>query len=68
MRAKGLPNTFDVTTDSHSYNAIVKPVEGLKKITTTFMFVLIALGSLVLSLLTSTSIGERKYEVGVLKQ
>ncbi len=67
MRAKGLPNTFDVTTDSHSYNAIVKPVEGLKKITTTFMFVVIALGSLVLILLTSISIRERKYEVGVLR-
>lgn len=67
IRTKGLPDTFDVGTDSHSYNAIVKPVEGLKKITTTFMLVVIVLGSLILMLLTSISIGERKYEIGVLR-
>lgn len=67
LRAKGLPDTFDVGTDSLTYDAIVKPVEGMKKISMTFMFVVMILGSLILMLLTSISIGERKYEIGVLR-
>jgi putative ABC transport system permease protein len=66
-RAKGVPETFSITTDTQSYENTVKPVEGLKNISLTFMIAVIALGATILLLLASISIRERKYEIGVLR-
>lgn len=66
-RAKGLPTRFNVATDSTAYENTVKPIEGLKSISLTFMIVVIVLGAVILLLLTSISIRERKYEIGVLR-
>ena len=65
--AKGLDEKFDVTTDEASYNAIVKPVEGLKSITYVFLGVVLILGAIILILLSTIAIRERKYEIGVLR-
>jgi putative ABC transport system permease protein len=67
VRAKGLSDLFNVDTDTASYEKVVKPVEGLKSISITFMVVVIVLGSIILLLLASISIRERKYEIGVLR-
>jgi putative ABC transport system permease protein len=67
VRAKGLPDTFNVATNTDSYEKIVKPVEGLKSISITFMLVVIVLGAVILLLLCSLAIRERKYEIGVLR-
>ncbi|WMT39639.1 ABC transporter permease [Paenibacillus sp. D2_2] len=67
VRAKGLSDLFNVDTDTASYEKVVKPVEGLKSISITFMVVVIILGSIILLLLASISIRERKYEIGVLR-
>lgn len=67
VRAKGLPDAFLVDTDTASYDNMVKPVLGLKNISLTFMFVVIILGAIILILLSSISIRERKYEIGVLR-
>ncbi|WP_195574917.1 ABC transporter permease [Paenibacillus sp. 1001270B_150601_E10] len=67
VRAKGLSDLFNVNTDTASYEKIVRPVEGLKSISITFMVVVIILGSIILLLLASISIRERKYEIGVLR-
>lgn len=67
VRAKGLADLFNVNTDTASYEKVVKPVEGLKSISITFMVVVIILGSIILLLLASISIRERKYEIGVLR-
>lgn len=67
VRAKGLDDKFDVTTDENSYNTIVKPVEGLKSITYVFLIVVLLLGAIILILLSSIAIRERKYEIGVLR-
>lgn len=67
VRAKGLDDLFNVNTDTASYEKVVKPVEGLKSISITFMVVVIILGSIILLLLASISIRERKYEIGVLR-
>lgn len=67
VRAKGLPDTFNVATNTASYEKIVKPVEGLKSISITFMLVVILLGAIILLLLCSLAIRERKYEIGVLR-
>jgi putative ABC transport system permease protein len=67
LRSKGLHEIFDVTTDEHLYNAIVGPVEGMRGIVTTFMVVVLILGAIILILLSSIAIRERKYEIGVLR-
>jgi len=64
---KGLADTFVVTTDEDSFTRIVGPVEGLKKIAVTFLIVVLVFGGLVISLLASIAIRERKYEIGVLR-
>ena len=67
VRAKGLSDTFTLTTDEAAYDQIVGPVEGLSSVSTTFMIVVVALGSVIIALLSSMAIRERKYEIGVLR-
>jgi len=67
VRSAGLSDQFIVSTDESSYNTIVKPVLGLKSITLTFMVVVLVLGAIILVLLTSIAVRERKYEIGVLR-
>ncbi|WP_291579242.1 ABC transporter permease [Clostridium sp. UBA6640] len=64
---KGLNEIYDVATDEANYHKIVGPVEGLKSISVTFMIIVLILGGIILALLSSISIRERKYEVGVLR-
>jgi putative ABC transport system permease protein len=66
-RAAGLSLDYKVTIDEEAYLKIIRPVEGMSKISLTFMIVVLALGGLVLALLATLSIRERKYEVGVLR-
>ena len=67
LYAKGLDEKFDVTTDQAGYDATVKPVEGLKSITYVFLTVVLLLGAIILILLSTIAIRERKYEIGVLR-
>lgn len=67
LYAKGLSKYFKVTTDEASYNKVVGPVEGLAKISNVFLIVVLALGGIILILLSALSIRERKYEIGVLR-
>jgi putative ABC transport system permease protein len=46
---------------------VVGPVEGLAKVTNTFLIVVLVLGSMILILLSTLAIRERKYEIGVLR-
>ena len=66
-RAAGLSDDYKVTIDEQAYNRIVAPVEGMAKISFTFMLVVLILGGLILILLASLAIRERKYEIGVLR-
>ena len=67
LYAKGLDENYDVLTDEAGYNTIVKPVEGLKGITLVFLAAVLILGAVILVLLSSIAIRERKYEIGVLR-
>jgi len=49
------------------YQKVVGPVEGLKKISLTFMIIVLIFGAMILMLLSSIAIRERKYEIGVLR-
>ncbi len=67
LTKKGLPNNYTVTADDEGYNKVVGPVEGLAKITQSFLLVVLLLGSIILILLSTLAIRERKYEIGVLR-
>jgi putative ABC transport system permease protein len=67
LREKGLAEYYKVTTDEAGYKKVVGPVEGLAKITNTFLIVVLVLGSTILILLSTLAIRERKYEIGVLR-
>ena len=66
-RSAGLSYDYKVTIDEEAYNRIISPALGMAKISLTFMIVVLILGGLVLVLLATLSIRERKYEVGVLR-
>lgn len=67
LYAKGLDPIFDVGTDEASYNKIIGPVEGLRSISITFMVIVLVFGGIIIALLASIAIRERKYEIGVLR-
>jgi len=67
VRGMGLTDEFIVSTNSAQYEQTVKPVASLKNLSLVFLAVVLVLGSIILLLLTSISIRERKYEVGVLR-
>ena len=67
LRQKGLAAYYKVSSDEEGYRKIVGPVEGLAKITNTFLIVVLILGSIILILLSTLAIRERKYEIGVLR-
>ena len=67
LREKGLDPMFKVSADEESYNRSVGPVEGMRNISLIFMLIVIILGAMILFLLNSIAIRERKYEVGVLR-
>ncbi|MDR0917375.1 MAG: FtsX-like permease family protein [Oscillospiraceae bacterium] len=67
LYANGLPNYYAVQTDEAGYNAVVGPVENMAKITNTFMIVVLILGGVILLIISTMAIRERKYEIGVLR-
>ncbi|AUN21319.1 ABC transporter permease [Clostridium botulinum] len=64
---KGLSDMANVSTDKENYDLIVKPVEGLQKISNVFMTLVLVFGGSVLILISILGIRERKYEIGVLR-
>lgn len=67
VREHGLHEAYNVNVDAAGYHQIVGPVESLKSISATFLAVILAVGCLVLLLLSALGIRERKYEIGVLR-
>lgn len=68
LQAKGLDlEEYTVSMDTESYNNVVAPVEGMRSVTLTFLWVVLILGGLVIVLLSVMSIRERRYEIGVLR-
>lgn len=68
LAAKGLDmDTYIVSADEAGYNTVVAPVESLKGVTWTFLVIVLVLGAVILILLSTIAIRERKYEIGVLR-
>jgi len=67
VRAKGLPDTYIVSINQPAYDRVAGPMLSMKSAVMTFSVVILALGSLVLALISFLVVRERKYEVGVLR-
>ena len=65
--SKGLPNTVEVSTNEAGYRKLIQPVENMANIAKMFTLGTLLAGSLILILLSTFTIRERKYEIGVLR-
>ena len=67
VRAMGLSDDYMVITNEAAFQAVVGPVEGLRSASIAFVIVVLILGAVILVLLSTIAIRERKYEIGVLR-
>lgn len=67
LKEKGLPDIYQVTTDEATYNQVVAPVKGLGSITLISVIMIMIVGAVILLIIQSIIIRERKYEIGVLR-
>ena len=67
VRAKGLPVTYNVSINQAAYDKVAGPLAGMKNSTAVFLGVILALGAIVLALVSFLAVRERKYEIGVLR-
>lgn len=67
LRSKGLPDGYAVKADESEFESVAGPVESLKKLSLTFLFIVLTLGSVIMVLMSVIAIRERKYEIGVLR-
>ena len=67
VRAMGLSYDYLVVMNDATYQAIVAPVKRLRSVSITFVIVVLSLGAVILVLLSTIAIRERKYEIGVLR-
>lgn len=67
IKDKGLPENYQAVADEKSYQKAVQPLESIHDIASMFAIGVLALGTLILLLLTMFFIRERTYEIGVLR-
>jgi len=67
VRAKGLPDTYIVSINQAVFDRVSSPMLSMKSAVMTFSIVILALGAIVLALISFLVVRERKYEVGVLR-
>ena len=67
VRAMGLPVTYTVDINRGAFDRVTGPLAGMGSAALTFMMVVLVLGVITLALVSYMAVGERKYEVGVLR-
>lgn len=66
-RELGLEDKYKVTSsDVAAYEASLKPITNLKTFATTFLYITLGIGAVVLIVISVISIRDRKYEIGAL--
>lgn len=58
---------FNVRTDLEKYTQILEPLEGTQQFVSTILVIALAIGAIILILLTLIATRERKYEIGMLQ-
>ena len=67
LRGKGLPGDYNVRTDESAFESVAGSVESLNNLAFTFLIIVLALGAVIMILMSVITIRERKYEIGVLR-
>ena len=67
VRAKGLPDSYIVSINQVAFDRVTGPMLSMQSAVMTFSIVILALGAIVLALISFLVVRERKYEVGVLR-
>jgi len=67
LRNKGLPLNYNVRTDESAFDSVAGHVESLNSLAFTFLIIVLALGAVIMLLISFIAIRERKYEIGVLR-
>jgi putative ABC transport system permease protein len=67
LRGKGLPSDYSVRTDESAFDSVTGPVESLNTLSLSFLIIVLLLGAVIIVLLSTIAIRERKYEIGVLR-
>lgn len=67
LTAKGLPDSYEVTTDEKGYQKLIAPVEHIADISSSMMLAALVLGAFLLILISIMVMKERTYEIGVLR-
>jgi putative ABC transport system permease protein len=67
LRGKGLPDDYSVKTDESAFDNVAGPVESLNSLSFTFLIIVLLLGAVIMILLSVIAVGERTYEIGVLR-
>ena len=67
VKEKGLSDYYTITTNLEEITSGTKSITNVKTFATTFLTITLAIGGVVLLVLNSLTIRERKYEIGVLR-
>lgn len=67
LRSKGLPDNYTLGADESAFANVIGSVENLQSLTLTFLIIVLSLGVAIMVLLSTITIRERKYEIGVLR-
>lgn len=64
---KGLSNYYTLNTNLDDVTASIEPIQNVGTFATTFLLLIIIIGSIVLFVINLINVRERKYEIGVLR-
>ncbi len=67
LTKKGLDEYYSLNTNLDEVTAELQPIENVSSFATTFLIMVIVIGSIVLFIINLINIRERKYEIGVLR-
>ncbi len=67
VREKGLSEYYTVTNNLETVEGATKSITNVKTFATTFLFITLIIGGVVLLVINLINIRERKYEIGVLR-
>lgn len=67
LESKGLDEYYSLNTNLDEVTSELKPIENVSSFASTFLIMVIIIGSIVLFIINLINIRERKYEIGVLR-
>jgi len=67
LHSKGLSEYYQVSTNLDTINSGSKAITNLGKYATAFLIIVLIVGSIILLILNTINVRERKYEIGVLR-